>query len=226
MKNHLSLKSSVPRPATRCPIKAAVLVSVMLGLLLFGCSPAVVVKTNLHIPVPVVDPLPIDMAVHFDESLELIQLENKIVDLGKHKFDIGSSALAAFDQLFQTMFQSTVRVDSDAETPPPGIHGMLALRVEEVQLSVPGQSGTDSYEVWFKFELDVKDSQGLLVHTWVFTGYGSASHDDTARVNYFRPESVLEHALELAIRDAGAHVALYFDKQEKIRIWINGLSTT
>ena len=224
MREQLSVKSSIQRCITRGTIKTVVSTLVLSGLLLFGCSPTVIVKTKLHIPIPVVDPIPIDIAVYFDESLELIQLENKIVDLGKYKFNIGSSALAAFDRLFHAMFQSTVPADDPDQT-PAGAQGMLVLRVDEVQLSVPGQSGGDSFEVWFKFELDVKDSEGLLVHTWLFTGYGRASHDDTARVNYFKPEGVLEQALELAMRDAGAYVALYFDKQEAIGNWIDDLTS-
>ena len=193
-----------------------------LVLMVGACNPAVSVNTKLFVPVPTIDPLPMDVAVRFDESMSLVALENKIVDLGKFKFDIGASAIGAFETIFDSMFRTVYRVD-DSSKIPNGADGTLVLRIVDVQLTVPGQGGTDSFEVWFKYEMEVTDHEGALVDIWSFTSWGRASHDDTKRVNLFNPATVLERALEIAVRDAGALVALYFDQQPKIRAWIDSI---
>ena len=180
------------------------------------------VNTKLFVPVPAVDPLPLDVAVHFDESMELVSLENKVADLGKFKFNIGSSTIDVFETIFQSMFRTVYRVDHPSKA-PSGVDGTISLRISDVELTVPGQAGTDAFEVWFRYEMEVTDHEGALVDIWQFTSWGRASHEDTKRVNLFNPAGVLERALEVAVRDGGALVALYFARQKKIGAWIEAV---
>jgi hypothetical protein len=111
------------------------------------------------------------------------------------------------------MFDRVVLVDSVNAGSQAGseIKAILQPSVEEFAFVTPQDAGSPFFAVSIKYRVDVYAPDGRLADSWGFTGYGTAPSQGLSGT------TPLQQAASLAMRDAGAKLAVEFRDQAVMR---------
>jgi hypothetical protein len=164
-------------------------------------------------PVPLVERIPVRVAVHYSPALTEFVYKEDIAAERDWTVQLGAANVRMFDAVFQGMFAVTQRVDSvqGAAAEMPEADVIIAPVVDTFEFSSPSQSATDQFAVWIRYNLDVYSPDGQLVARWPVAAYGQSGTGGMS------DEKSMERATVLALRDAAATIAVNFTKQPKIR---------
>jgi hypothetical protein len=186
-------------------------------LLVFGAvaSLSLGCTTTLHIdaavPRPVVEALPLDVGVHYQDSFRDYEFDGEAADdESRWDIELGPAQVRLFDQLFETQFRSVTRVDDlHAILDPARMDMVLEPAIEEYSLRTPWGTGTDFYEVTIRYSLSYYSPGGELIARWPFEGHGRT------RSSFFSNDESVEKATIAAMRDAATVLILELrDKPE------------
>lgn len=178
-----------------------------------ACTQSVKIKVDSEVPIPTVARIPLAMGVHYDAALRAYTYTEDTEDRPDWNIESGESQVQLFERILPSMFQSVT--EAPATTGVPGVAGVIAPHVAEMQFALPTETKTDFYEAWIKYQLQLFDADGQLVAEWPVTGYGKA---ETAMLK--SKDDGLSTAINLAMRDAGAKVALGFEHVPDVRRWL------
>lgn len=195
---------------TRLP-SAKALLAAALAIAGSGCSGTVVVEDTF--PAPLVEKLPLRVAVYYPPALTDFTYTEEAEGDREWTVRLGAANIRMFDAVFTGLFPVTQRVSevSAAATEMPGHQAMVAPSVDAFEFSLPGQSSTDQYAVWIRYNLDVYDREGNRVLRWPVSAYGQSGTGGLS------DEESMERAAVLALRDAAAAIAVGFARQPGIR---------
>jgi hypothetical protein len=191
--------------------KHALAIALTAGLvLLAGCGPVRLVA-NTNIPAPLVLKMPVGVALFIPKEFsEYVHKEERWstdwqVDLGRAQTD-------GMTRLLHAMFERVVPVDSvNAGTQAPDIRAILEPNIEEYAFVTPRDAGSPFFAVSIKYRVNVYLPDGKLADSWGFTGYG------TSPAQGLSSTAPLATATALAMRDAGAKLAVEFREQAIVR---------
>jgi len=126
---------------------------------------------------------------------------------------LGKAQSEGLTRLLTSMFERVVMVDSITEGAQAGsdIKAILEPSVEEYAFVTPRDAGSPFYAVSIKYRVNVYSPDGKLADSWGFTGYGTAPSRGISSAD------PLAHATSLALRDAGAKLAVEFRDQAIVR---------
>lgn len=190
------------------------LVPALGAIALAGCTKSVSLKVDAEVPVPVVAKLPVDMGVLYEAQLRDHVYTENTDDRPDWKIESGSSQVALFNQLLPPMFRSVKEV-SGIPASGAGVQAVLSPQIEDIQFALPYETKSDLYEVWIKYNIRLYDPDGKLIASWPVSGYGKSSEELLKS-----KDEGLNAAMKLALRDAGAKLALGFDKVPDVRGWL------
>lgn len=178
---------------------------------LAGCGPKYVVA-SARIPEPLVAKIPVSVALFV--PLEFMQYVHEEERWGTDwNIDIGKAQTDALSGLLNAMFDRVIVVDSLNAGSQVGesIAAILEPSVEEYAFVTPRDAGSPFYAVSIKYRVNVYLPDGKLADSWGFTGYG------TAPAGGLSDTEPLQNATALAMRDAGAKLAVEFRDQAIVR---------
>ncbi|MBI1732810.1 MAG: hypothetical protein HYR49_08600 [Gammaproteobacteria bacterium] len=178
-----------------------------------ACTQSVQIKVDSEVPIPTVNRIPLNLGVYYDPVLRTYAYTENTEDRPDWKIESGDSQVALFDRILPSMFEAVT--PAAATTGVGGVAGVIAPRVAEMQFALPTETKTELYEAWIKYQLQLYDSDGQLVAEWPLTGYGKV---ETAILK--SKDDGLSTAINLAMRDAGAKLALGFEKVPDVRRWL------
>jgi hypothetical protein len=178
---------------------------------LAACGPVhLVIKSN--IPEPLIAKMPVGVALYV--PTEFSQYVHKEERSGtKWEIDIGQAQTQTLSRLINAMFERVIPVDSvnDGATHANEIRAILEPSVEEFAFVTPRDAGSPYFAVSIKYRVNVYSPDGKLADSWGFTGYGTAAAQGVIM------EDPLQQAAALAMRDAGAKLAVEFRDQPMVR---------
>ena len=184
------------------------------GLLAACISQSINVKVESDIPVPLVAAIPLDMGVYYDPALSGYTYTEDSTDRPDWKVDSGAAQVSMFEQVLTPMFRSVTQVRSPQGGEAAAVAGVITPQVEEMQFALPNETKTEIYEAWIKYKLQLR-ADGQLIAEWPVTGYGK-----TEDALLTQRDDGLSTAINLAMRDAGAKLAIGFEKVPEIRRWL------
>jgi hypothetical protein len=192
-----------------------------------GCSTHVALQ-NPTIPEPLVETLPLSVAVRYPEAFQHYVHKEKVIGKDEWTIDMGRANSMLFTQLFGAMFADCTVIGEppaarDDAPPvrcdfvPPGtdpgslpIDALIEPSIDAFEFSVPEQSQTDAFAVWIRYRLKIYDSQGNEIANWPLSAYGKSMS------TFMGSDEALRHAAVLAMRDAAALVVLQMDRSQNI----------
>lgn len=180
-------------------------------VLLAGCGPVKLVA-NTNIPPPLVMKVPIGIALFVPtEFSSYVHKEERWST--KWHIELGKAQTDGITRLMGAMFDRVVTVDSvNAGTlVPGGVAAILEPSIEEYAFVTPRDAGSPFYAVSIKYRVNVYLPDGKLADSWGFTGYGTSPSQGLSS------EAPLSAATALAMRDAGAKLAVEFREQAVMR---------
>ena len=182
-----------------------------LMIVLAGCGPVTLVATA-RIPQPLVVKIPVAVALFMPQ--EFVQYVHKEERWGTDwNIEIGKAQADAMSQLLSAMFQNVIAVDSLNAGSALGssVAAILEPSVEEYAFVTPRDAGSPFFAVSIKYRVNVYSPDGKLADSWGFTGYGTSPAGGLSNTE------PLQNATALAMRDAGAKLAVEFRDQAIVR---------
>lgn len=178
---------------------------------LAGCGPVKLVAST-NIPPPLVVKIPIAVALFMPtEFSSYVHKEERWST--KWHVDLGKAQSDGITRLMNAMFERVVSVESvNAGTQVPGgVTAILEPSIEEYAFVTPRDAGSPFYAVSIKYRVNVYLPDGKLADSWGFTGYGTSPSQGLSS------QAPLSAATALAMRDAGAKLAVEFREQAVMR---------
>lgn len=167
-------------------------------------------------PRPVINQLPLQVAVHYEERFRSYRYIEKSERRSKWEIGIGNAQVALFDTVLPAMFKGVVQVTDIIPKENDNIDLFFQPNIEEFQYNMPRETKVNMFEVWIKYNMKVYDGQGLLIADWILTAYGK-----TPTAFMKSEESALNEAMIVALRDVGAGLTLKFSHIPEINTWLN-----
>jgi hypothetical protein len=190
--------------------------------LLSACG-ATQMKVETEIPPPLVTRIPVVVGVHLPPEFQTaVQHEKR--DGSEYMIDVGQAQTDGFMRLMNAMFTRVVPVASvgAGAATDPEIRGVFEPRLIELSFVTPRDTGTPVYAVSLKYRIDAYTPSGQPVDSWTFTGYGAQPGSQMPG----QGTETLKKAAALAMRDAGAKIAVEFREQAIVRGLIDGTAPT
>jgi hypothetical protein len=184
-----------------------------LAAVLSGCG-ATQMKVETVIPPPLVTRIPVVVGVYMPpEFSTAVQHEKR--DGSEYMIDVGQAQADGFLRLMNAMFTRVVPVASAAAgaATDPEIRGVFEPQLVELSFVTPRDTGTSVYAVSLKYRINAYTPSGQPVDSWTFTGYGAQPGSQIPG----QGTETLRKAAALAMRDAGAKIAVEFREQAIVR---------
>lgn len=129
---------------------------------------------------------------------------------------MGSANTTMFDKVLGGMFEESVSLDGSGPPTVPvgGVDAIIEPELESYEFAIPTEWGTENFTVWITYRMNMYRPDGSLIASWPVRAYGES------RFKFFNKDESLADATTMAIRDAGAYVALYFSEEPQVREWL------
>lgn len=181
-----------------------------------GCDQSLELKVESEVPMPLVDKIPMSMGVYYDENFKNYIYRENSTDRPNWAIESGPSQVALFNQILPSMFRDIRELDSLSTPAANGqVKAILVPSIEEMQFSLPRETRLDMYEVWIKYNIRLIETNGNLISEWPLTAYGKTETEFMKN-----REDGLSGAMELALRDAGAKLAIGFPEVMEVKQWL------
>jgi len=187
------------------------LLGVLALVALAGCGPVKLVA-NTNIPTPLVVKIPIAVALFIPKEFSTYVHNEERWSTDWH-VELGKAQTDGIKRLMNAMFERVVAVDSvgAGQNAEGGVRAILEPSVEEFAFVTPRDAGSPFFAVSIKYRVNVYLPNGKLADSWGFTGYGTAPAEGLSSA------PPLQTATALAMRDAGAKLAVEFREQAIVR---------
>lgn len=182
---------------------------VLYAVLMAGCG-ANVTLDPVTIPTPLIDPMPLSVAIRIPAEFEHYVHEDEVLGREKWRIDLGRSNAALFSQLFEFMFEDVTVLGPGDDASTLAIDALVEPSIDAFEFSVPSQSKTESYAVWIRYRLKIYDSAGDVYANWPLSAYGKSEQFGLTG------DEPLKRAAILAMRDAAALMIMNLDKATAI----------
>lgn len=179
-------------------------------VLLGGCGPVKLVATT-NIPPPLVVKIPVSVALFVPPEFATFVHNEERAGTDWH-VELGKAQTDGLTRLLNAMFEHVIKVESlNAGSGAADVRAILEPSVEEYAFVTPRDAGSPFFAVSIKYRINVYTPDGRLADSWGFTGYGTAPSQGISS------DMPLTQATALALRDAGAKLAVEFREQAIMR---------
>jgi hypothetical protein len=178
-------------------------------VLVSGCG-ANVTLDPVTIPAPLIEPMPLSIAVRIPAEFEHYVHEDEVLGREKWRIDLGRSNAALFSQLFAFMFDDVTVIGPEDDAGTLSIDALVEPSIDAFEFSVPSQSKTESYAVWIRYRPKIYDNAGDMYANWPLSAYGKSEQFGLTG------DEPLKRAAILAMRDAAALMIMNLDKATAI----------
>ncbi len=179
---------------------------------LAGCGPVRLIA-NTNIPTPLVVKIPIAVALFIPKEFSTYVHNEERWSTDWH-VDLGKAQSDGITRLMNAMFERVVQVESVSAGQThadSGVRAILEPSIEEFAFVTPRDAGSPFFAVSIKYRVNIYLPDGKLADSWGFTGYGTAPAEGLSSA------PPLQTATALAMRDAGAKLAVEFREQATVR---------
>jgi hypothetical protein len=176
-----------------------------------GCSSNATVQVVSDFPNVLAQPKPISAAIVLDKKFRDFEAQpNKNTQL-----TLGTSQVKLFENAFKGLFDPVQFVTS-SEAIQGEVSLIITPSIREVQVNTPSQNYLNVFEVWIKYNLDIKTAQGEQIGNWFMPAYGKTPDSFMASKT-----AAIEQATITALRDAGAKLILDFYRIPAVYSWVS-----
>ena len=174
-----------------------------------GCSSQVTVN-NPTIPDPLVEKIPLSVAVRYPPEFEHYVHTEQVIGKEKWTIDLGRSNKFLFTNLFRVMFNDLTVVGADEQPDDLDVDALIEPSIDAFEFSTPSQSQTQAFAVWIRYRIKIFDREGEQFANWPISAYGKS------QTTMMGGDEALERAAVLAMRDAAALIVMQMDKTTRI----------
>ena len=186
-------------------------------MLMLGCAKSVEVLAEF--PEPAIEPVPLVAGIRYPTELTDFTYKEDPELSPEWTIKLGEANLRMFRALFKGMFIKVIELnnktgnETDDEATEIAVDVIIEPRLEEIEFSVPEQSGDDQFTVWLRYTIHITSTEGKLITDWRVTGYGQEDEGTMGMGD----ETAMRGAIITALRDAAAYIAITFSSVPEVK---------
>ncbi|MFQ5660407.1 MAG: hypothetical protein ACE5GZ_08260 [Gammaproteobacteria bacterium] len=189
---------------------------ILLSSIVSGCEQSMALKVESSVPAPLLTKIPLTMGVYYDDQFRHYSYKENSSDRKNWDIESGASQVALFNRILSSMFREVKPVTSLPESgADTGVDAILSPSIEEMQFSLPRETKLKLYEAWIKYKITLYSNDGSVIAEWPLTAYGKTTTEFLKS-----RDKGLRAAIELALRDAGAKLAIGFPNVGGVKQWL------
>ncbi len=165
---------------------------------------------DLTIPNPLIEKIPLSVAVRFPDVFGHYVHEEQVIGKQKWTIDLGRSNELLFTKLFRSMFNDLTVVDASVDPADLRVDATIEPSIDAFEFSTPSQSQTQAFAVWIRYRIKIFDREGKQYANWPISAYGKSQSTTMGG------RDALRRAAVLAMRDAAALIVMQMDKSTRI----------
>lgn len=187
-----------------------------LSALLAGCAGPPVRIDAPPLPVPLVEPLPLRIAVYLPPAARTYAYKDKFVT--GSTFQVGEASTTTLALAFRAGFAEVLELDARAVVPPAGVDALLTL--ETIDWSVP--AAAQPYTTLASYEFVLSNAGGELIGRWRTDQYVQSNETarDPGEASSRKLTEWLEVPSELLLERVAASILLEFREDPRIKVWL------
>lgn len=198
----------------RLPTIASMWSLALLTLLLSGCARDRHVTLSSAFPPPVMQQMKLAAGLRLSSEFRGYSHTETLADgRGRWTVPIGAASVDWISGLMRATF-TEVEIAERASTQ---VRLVMVPSIEDVQFSLPAQSGTDFYEAWIRYRVQLLGPQGQALADWPIAAYGKARDSAVTSAT-----AGLGIAFNNAMRDATAALALQIHDPRRMAALLAG----
>ena len=203
-------------PAFNLSGGARIITCALLMLLTGACTSSLNLKVESEVPTPVVTRLPLNMGVYYDQRFRDYTYKEDSAERRNWSIESGASQVAMFERILPSMFRTVKQIKAPPATGKNyNVDGIMVPDIEEMQFSLPSETKLNLYEVWIKYKIGLYDNRGGHITDIPLTAYGKTSTEFM-----LTRDKAMQEAMDKALRDAGARMALGFTQDKGVQEWL------
>ncbi len=180
---------------------------------LSACQQPLSVRVETSVPDALVETLPITCGVVFEATLRDHVYREDSEHRERWSIATGPSQVTLFQKVLNAICDELQVVDAHAEH---DFDVLITPIIDEVQFSLPRETGFEYFEAWFNYHLKLAKVTGEDVLDWHFAGYGKAPGSRFGTI-----AQGIEQAAQDAIRDAGAKLSTGLLSDPEVSQWLS-----
>ena len=174
---------------------------ILQSLFLIGCgSQNLVIDT--YIPKPLVKSYDsITAELIFDEEIQSFIFAPEELQKREASIEINFGNTQA--KLFENIFSSFFSINPEETLTKESTKLLLIdIKLDKFEYLTPQMAANQKYSVWFKYKIQIKDSNEREIDDWIITGYGEQE------TGGFQGDEAFKKAIQIALRDTGANLSI------------------
>jgi len=193
--------------------------SILIGLTLLLSSCVTNVLVVGSVPTPLVEKMPVRVAIYYDESFKNFVHSESLDNEGKWQIDMGKQNLVFFRNLMTAMFETVVEVDTPilSQEDSNNFDGIIIPRIEKYGFLTPGISGLKFFSASIHYQIGLYSSENKKLTEYTVVGYGKSE------AGSFNASSALGEATMFAIRDGGTRISTELKLLPEVDQWLTEL---
>jgi hypothetical protein len=190
---------------------------ILIGMLLILASCTTNVIVEGAVPTPLVEKMPVKVAIYYDESFKNFVHSQSLNDEGKWEIELGKQNLLFFRNLMEAMFETVLEVESPDIPASDEVQfdGILIPRIEKYGFLTPNISGLNFFSASIHYRLILLSNENKKLTDYAVVGYGKSEPGT------FSAGSALGQATMLAIRDGGTRISTEFKLVPAVSQWLS-----
>ena len=190
----------------------------VLALALASCGGAQIEMQSSY-PLPLVQPIPVHGALLTDAEFKSYKHEETIEGHGDWRITFGQDQQRMFEQTMRGLFATTSNVAGLGQA-AMGAELVVKPNVVRSEISIPGQTQTEFFEVRIVYRIELLEPEGREVLNWTVSAYGRSDTRNFRVLGSSESGSALAAATRTALRDASALISRQLSMQSGVRTWL------
>ncbi|MFK8016670.1 MAG: hypothetical protein AB8G17_14650 [Gammaproteobacteria bacterium] len=175
-----------------CALAALTLLSACAG------TKQYIVDVEGSIPPPLVDPLPLDVAVHYSQAFGDYTTNQESLSGDTWRVAFKGLQQNYVHSMLSSAFDSVTIVDSAKPDPAGGYDLLIVPRVENFSFLTPAESGSKFFAVSMRHMFDILAPNGNDFGPWEINSYGRSRSSFGSNVRALASEACLDAMRDLA----------------------------
>ena len=184
--------------------------NLLILILITGCtSQSITISSS--IPSPLVNKNQnISVVTVYEDEIKNYLFESTSLETTDYTWEIDfqDAQKKIFDTIFDSFFSNITEQESLDLLNINEANIVVTVDLDKFEYLTPQLASNDKFSIWFKYKINLYNSELALIQNWDITGYGEQA------TGSFDGDQSMANAINIALRDVGANLTIQLEKEK------------
>ena len=184
--------------------------NLLILILITGCtSQSITISSS--IPSPLVNKNQnISVVTVYEDEIKNYLFESTSLETTDYTWEIDfqDAQKKIFDTIFDSFFSNITEQESLDLLNINEANIVVTVDLDKFEYLTPQLASNDKFSIWFKYKINLYNSELALIQNWDITGYGEQA------TGSFDGDQSMANAINIPLRDVGANLTIQLEKEK------------